>query len=112
MVIVPAIPSVGTAVSVHYNTGGVAVAVRGTATVRALDMPEQFAGRAAAADVLYPGIMGGRIVVVTLYLRTGVKDEEPNRMLLSHVGAFVRSCTGLVLICGHVNMSPGKIEET
>ena len=32
--------------------------------------------------------MGGRIYVVTLYLRTGAKDEEPNRQLIAHTGYF------------------------
>ena len=78
----------GTAFAVHYNTGGVAVAVRNSATVRALDLPDQLAGRAAAAEVLYPGVMGGRIAVIILYLMIGARNEEPNRQLMAHVGVF------------------------
>ena len=100
IVIAPAIPSRGTAVAAHYNTGGVAVAVRNTATVRSLELPEQLEGRAAAAEVLFPGIMGGRITVVTLYLVTGASDEEPNRRLLAHLGVFLHSRTGAVLVGG------------
>ena len=65
-------------------------------------MPDQLAGRAAAAEVLDPGILGGRIIVATLFPRTGAKDEEPNRQLLAHVGVFLYGRTSAVLVGGGV----------
>ena len=72
-----AIPSQGTVVGAHYNIGGVAIAVRNVVSMRRLRMSEELAGRAAAAELLYPGVLGGRITVVTLYLQTGMRDGDP-----------------------------------
>ena len=49
---------------------------------------------------MYPRVMGGRVTVVTLYLMTGARDEEPNRQLLAHVGVFFHGCTSAVLVGG------------
>ena len=60
----------------HYNTEGVAIAVRNVVSMRRLRMSEDSAGRAAAAELLYPGVLGGWVTVVTLYLPPGMSDDE------------------------------------
>ena len=80
--------------------GVVAIAVRNVVSMRRLRMSDDLAGGAAAAELLYPGVSGGRITVVILHLRTGMSDDEPNRVLLSSVGAFIRGCSGPVIIRG------------
>ena len=51
-----------------------------------LPMSEELAGNAAAAEVLYTGVMGGRLTVVTFYFQKGKKDEAPNRVPHRHGG--------------------------
>ena len=87
------------------------MAVRDMASARRLPMSEELAGRAAAAEGFYPGVMGGRLTVVTLYLQTGMSDEEPSRVLLSSVGVFARSRTGMVILAGDMQMTPEQLGE-
>ena len=44
-------------------------------------------------------------------VQTGMKDEEPNRVLLASVGTFVRSRTGMVVIGGDMQMAPEQLQK-
>ena len=112
LIISPAIPSQGTTTGAHYNTGGVAIAVRQTATTRRLQLPADLHGRAVAAEVISPAMPGGRTTVASIYLRVGEADTEPNRNILSQVGAALEQQRTPIICGGDFQMSPRQLEDT
>ena len=67
----PALPSQGSTTGSHYNTGGVAIAVRQTATSRRLQLPPDLRGRAVAVEVTVPAMPSGRATVASIYFEGG-----------------------------------------
>ena len=83
----PALRSQGPTTRSHYNTSGVAIAVRQTATSRRLQLPPDLRGRAVAVEVTSPAMPGGRATVASIYLKVGEGDTEPNCNMFAQVGA-------------------------
>ena len=81
----PAIPSVGSAVSAAYNTGGVAIAVRAELTSAARGITRG-PGRLISAIVSGPGLPSHGVLCVSGYLHTDQKDSQDNRELLAIIG--------------------------
>lgn len=98
LLIDPAVPSPGTATSVRYNTGGVAVAVRQPITARRLKTDDALKGRAIVVEAIGTGLPSSRITFASVYLEVGLADHEINRGILAAVAEAVAPAVGPFVI--------------
>ena len=95
----------------HYNTGGVAIAVRQTATSSRLQIPQDLRGCAVAVLVTSPAMPGGRATVASIYPAAGEGDTEPSRNIFAQVGASLAHQRTPIGCGGDFQMTPSRFRQ-